>query len=88
MEAYKEAGWKAKSRKIKGKPQNIWFNHECETEKEKLQSLGENISNNIINNSELRQPLRDKKKRFKQTCRKIRVSQMRENISLGIWIAR
>ena len=49
--------------------QNKWFDQECETEKENLQSLGENISHNI-NNSELRQLLRDKKKRFKQTCRR------------------
>ena len=46
--------------------QNKWFDQECETEKENLQSLGENISHNI-NYSELRQLLRDKKKRFKQT---------------------
>ena len=45
--------------------QNKWFDQECETEKENLQSLGENISHNI-NYSELRQLLRDKKKRFKQ----------------------
>ena len=42
---------------------------EIETEKENLQSPGEKISHNI-NNSELRKLLRDKKKRFKQTCRR------------------
>ena len=53
--------------KIKCKSHIKWFNQECETEKENLQSLGEKISHN--NNSELRQLLRDKKKRFKQTFR-------------------
>ena len=70
VETCKEAGRsKARGSKIKCKPQNKWFGQECETEKENLQSLGENISHNI-NNSELRQLLRDKKKRFKQTCRR------------------
>ena len=45
--------------------QNKRFDQESETEKEKLQSFGENISHNI-NYAELRQLLRDKKKRFKQ----------------------
>ena len=69
MEACKEAGWKARGTKIKCKSQIKWFDQECETEKENLQSLGEKMSHNI-NNSELRQLLRDKKKRFKQTCRR------------------
>ena len=69
VEACKEAGWKARGSKIKCKSQIKWFDQECETEKENLQSLGEKISHNI-NNSELRQLLRDKKKRFKQTCRR------------------
>ena len=64
MEACKEAGWKARGTKIKCKSQIKWFDQECETEKENLQSLGEKISHNI-NNSELRQLLRDKKKRLK-----------------------
>ena len=38
--------------------QNKWFDQECETEKENLQSLGENISHNT-NYSEVRQLLRD-----------------------------
>ena len=64
VEACKEAGLKARGRKIKCKSQNKWFDLECETEKENLQSLGEKISKNA-NNSELKQLLRDKKKRFK-----------------------
>ena len=43
--------------------QNKRFDQESETEKENLQSLEENISHNI-NYAELRQLLRDKKKRF------------------------
>ena len=69
MEACKEAGWKARGSKIKCKSQIKWFDQECRTEKENLQSLREKISYDI-NNSELRQLLRDKKKRFKQTCRR------------------
>ena len=68
MEACKEAGWKARGTKIKCKSQIKWFDQECETEKENLQSHGEKSSHNI-NNSELRQLLQGKKKRFKQTCR-------------------
>ena len=69
VEACKEAGLKARSSKLKCKSQNKWFDQECETEKGNLQSLGEKISKNP-NNSELRQLLRDKKKRFKQTCKR------------------
>ena len=54
---------------IKCKSQNKWFDQECETEKENLQSHGEKTSHNI-NNLELRQLLQGKKKRFKQTCRR------------------
>ena len=79
MEACKEAGWKARGSKIKCKSQTKWFDQECETEKENLQSLGEKISHNI-NNSELRQLLQDKKKRFKQTCRR----KKQESISKGM----
>ena len=75
MEACKEA----RGSKVKCEPQNKWFDQECETEKENLQSLGEKMSHNI-NNSELRQLLRDKKKRFKQTCRR----KKRESISKGM----
>ena len=70
---------KARGSKINCKPQNKWFGQECKTEKENLQSLGENISHNI-NNSELRQLLQDKKKRFKQTCRR----KKQESISKGM----
>ena len=56
MEACKEA----RGNKLKCEPQNKWFDQECETEKENLQSLGEKISKNT-NNSELRQLLREKK---------------------------
>ena len=79
MEACKEARWKARGRKIKCKSQVKWFDRECETEKENLQFLGEKISRNI-NDAELRQLLRDKKKRFKQTCRR----KKRESISKGM----
>ena len=65
--------------KVKYKSQIKWFDQECETEKENLQSLGEKMSHNI-NNSELRQLLRDKKKRFKQTCRQ----KKQESISKGM----
>ena len=79
MKACKEAGWKATGSKIKCKSQIKWFDQECETEKENLKSLGEKICHSI-NNSELRQLLRDKKKRFKQTCRR----KKRESISKGM----
>ena len=79
IEACKEAGLKARGSKIKCKSQNKWFDLECETEKESLQSLGEKISKNT-NNSELKQLLRDKKKRFKQTCGR----KKREYISKGL----
>ena len=79
VEACKEAGLKARSSKIKCKSQNKWVDQECETEKGNLQSLGEKISENPYN-SELRQLLRDKKKRFKQTCRR----KKREYISKGM----
>ena len=46
--------------------QNKWFDQECETEKGNLQSLRKKISKDPYN-SELRQLLRDEKKRFKQT---------------------
>ena len=64
MEADKEAGWKARGRKIKCKSQRKWFDQECETETENLQSLSQKISHNI-SNSALRPLLPDKKKRFK-----------------------
>ena len=79
VEACKEAGLKARGSKTKCKSQNKWFDQECETEKENLQSLGKKISKNV-NNSELRQLLRDKKKRFKQTCRR----KKQEYISKGM----
>ena len=69
MEACKQAGWKARGSKIKCKSQIKWFDQECETKKENLQSLREKISHNF-NNSPLRQLLRDKTKGFKQTCRR------------------
>ena len=47
--------------KITCKSQIKWFDQECETEKENFQSLGEKISHNI-NDSELRQLLRDKRR--------------------------
>ena len=86
MEACKEAGWKARGSKIKCKPQNKWFDQECETQKENLQSIGENISHNI-NNSEQRQLQQDNKKRFKQTCRQKKWESISEDMSLGIGIS-
>jgi len=79
VEVCKEAGLKARSSKMKCKSQNKWFDQECETEKENLQSLREKISK-IPNNSGLRQLLRDKKKRQKQTCRR----KKRKYISKGM----
>ena len=79
VEACKEAGLKVRNTKFKCKSQNKWFDEECETEKENLKSLGEKISHNT-NNSEMRQLLRDKKKRFKQTCRR----KKQEYISKGM----
>ena len=63
VEACKEAGLKARSSKIKCKSQN-----NAKQKKGNLQSLGEKISKNP-SNSKLRQLLRDKKKRLKQTCK-------------------
>ena len=80
MEACKEATWKARGRKIKCKSQVKWFDQECKTEKENLQFLGEKISHNI-NDSELRQLLRDKKKRFKQTCRRKKQESISKDMS-------
>ena len=79
VETCKEAGLKARDNKIKWKSQNKWFDPECKAEKENLKSLGEKISHNT-NNSEMRQLLRVKKKRFKQTCRR----KKREYISEGL----
>ena len=58
---------------------NKMFRSGCKTEKENLQSLRKKISHNI-NNSDLRQLLRDKKKRFKQTFRR----KKQESISKGM----
>ena len=80
MEACKEAGWKARGTKIKCQSQIKWFDQECETEKENLQSLGEKMSHNI-NNSELRQLLRDKKKRLKETSRRKKRESIRKGMS-------
>ena len=52
---------------------------ELQNRKRKLPIPGEKISHNI-NNSELRQLLRDKKKRLKQTSRR----KKRESISKGM----
>ena len=79
VEACKEAGLKARCSRIKCKSQNKWLDQESETEKGNLQSLGKKISKDPYN-SELRQLLRDKKKRFKQTCR----WKKREYISKGM----
>ena len=80
MEACKEPGLKARDSKIKCKSQSK-KDQEYETGKEmKLRSLGLKISHNS-NNSELRQLLREKKKkRFKQTCRR----KKRAYISKGV----
>ena len=70
---------RSERQKIKCEPQNKWFDHEWETEKENLKSLGENISHNI-NNSNQRQLKQDNKRRFKQTCG----WKKRESISKGM----
>ena len=80
VEACKEAGLKARSSKIKCKSKNKWFDQECETEKGSLQSLAEKISKNTYN-SELRQLLRDKRKRLKQTCRRKKREYIRKGMS-------
>ena len=64
--------------------QDNWFTLECETEKENLKSLGEQISQEP-NNSQLRHLLQDKKKKFKRTCRQKKrefVSKSTGNIDL------
>ena len=65
----KKAGLKVQRNKTKAMSQNNWFDLECETEKENLKSLGEQISQEP-NNSQLRHLLQDKKKKFKRTCRR------------------
>ena len=69
VEACKKAGLRVRRNKTKAMSQNNWFDLECETEKENLKSLGEQISQEP-NNSQLRHLLRDKKKKFKRTCRR------------------
>ena len=69
VEACKKAGLKVQRNKTKAMSQNNWFDLECETEKENLKSLGEQISQEP-NNSQLRHLLQDKKKKFKRTCRR------------------
>ena len=67
VEACKKAGLRIQRNKTKAMSQNNWFDLECETEKENLKSLGEQISQEP-NNSQLRHLLQDKKKKFKRTC--------------------
>ena len=69
VEACKKAGLRVQRNKTKAMSQNNWFDLECETEKENLKSLGEQISQEP-NNSQLRHLLHDKKKKFKRTCRR------------------
>ena len=69
VEACKKAGLKVQRNKTKAMSQNNWFDLECETEKENLKSLGEQICQDP-NNSQLRHLLQDKKKKFKRTCRR------------------
>ena len=79
VEACKKAGLKVQRNKTKAMSQNNWFDLECETEKENLKSLGEQISQEP-NNSQLRRLLQDNKKKFKRTCRR----KKREFISKSI----
>ena len=44
VEAYKKAGLRVQRNKTKAMSQNNWFDLECETKKENLKSLGEQIS--------------------------------------------
>ena len=69
VKACKKAGLKVQRNKTKPMSQNNWFDLECETEKENLKSLGEQISQEP-NNSQLRHLLQHKKKKFKRTCRR------------------
>ena len=76
VEACKKAGLRVRRNKTKAMSQNNWFDLECETEKENLKSLGEQISQEP-NNSQLRHLLQDKKKKFKTAMQteKMRVRQ-------------
>ena len=65
----KKAGLRVQRNKTRAMSQNNWFDLECETEKENLKSLGEQISQEP-NNSQLRHLLQYKKKKFKRTCRR------------------
>ena len=65
----KKAGLRVQRNKTRAMSQSNWFDLECETEKENLKSLGEQISQEP-NNSQLRHLLQDKKKKFKRTCRR------------------
>ena len=79
VEACKETGLKVRGSKTKCKSKSKWFDQECKTEKQNLKSLGEKISHNS-NNLQMRQLLKAKKKRFKQTCKR----KKREYISKGL----
>ena len=74
--------------KITCKSQIKWFDQECETEKENLQSLGEKISHNI-DDSELRQLLRDKRRGSNKLVdgRNGSLSAKAFTISLGICVS-
>ena len=79
VEACKKAGLRIQCNKTKAMSQNNWFDLECETEKENLKSLVEQISQQP-NNSRLRHLLQDNKKKFKRTCRR----KQREFVSKSI----
>ena len=65
----KKAGLRVQRNKTRAMSQSNWFDLECETEKENLKSLGEQISQEP-NNSQLRHLLQYKKKKFKRPCRR------------------
>ena len=78
VEACKEARLKARSHKIKCKSQNNWLIRNAKQKKETCNPWGRKFLK--THNSEMRQLLRNKKKRLKQTCRR----KKREYISKGM----
>ena len=77
MEACKEAGWKVRGSKIECKSQIKWFDQECGTEKENLQSLREKCISLGICVSQVGEHISLGK----------HVSQVGEHISVGICVS-
>lgn len=70
--ACKTAGLKFQKQKSSYKQTKTWFDHDCETEKENLKSLGKQISRNP-DNVQLRALLHGKRKSFKKTCKRKKI---------------